>query len=583
MLLLILFSFIAGIVTILSPCILPVLPIILSSTIGGKDASRSRPLGVITGFITSFTFFTLFLSTIVKISGIPADSLRFFSILVIATFGISLLIPQFQVLLERLFSKLSRFVPVSTTKSGQTNMRSKFISGLLVGLSLGLLWTPCVGPILASVITLAITGTVNFSALIITLSYSLGTAIPMFAIMLGGQKLLRKIPWLLSNTQLIQKAFGIIMILTALAIYFNIDRKFQTYILTTFPNYGTNLTDFEDIDVIKDALNTLNGRKTDTTDMGKPLFELQPKGKAAPELIPGGSWLNTDPLNLAGLKGKVVLIDFWTYSCINCQRTFPYLRTWYERYKDSGLKIIGVHSPEFEFEKDLDNLREAASDFGLKYPIMQDNDFATWLAYDNHYWPAKYLIDKDGFIRYVHFGEGAYDETEKMIQELLTEAGSKITAVDINNPTYQSYGSTPEKYLGYWRIDKFVSPEGVIKDQLTSYSRPRNISSSELAYEGKWLIAEKHAAPMSGSKLHLNFNAKEVFLVMRPKNDEVESRVKVFVDEKLQYFGEDNKNGIVTVTKDTLYKLINLPVAGQHILKLEFLDDNMEVYAFTFG
>ena len=462
-------------------------------------------------------------------------------------------------------------------------MRSKFISGLLVGLSLGLLWTPCVGPILASVITLAITGTVNFSALIIILSYSLGTAIPMFAIMLGGQKLLRKIPWLLSNTQLIQKAFGIIMILTALAIYFNIDRKFQTYILTTFPNYGSNLTDFEDIDVIKDALNTLNGRKTDTTDMGKPLFELQPKGKKAPELIPGGSWLNTDPLNLAGLKGKVVLIDFWTYSCINCQRTFPYLRTWHEKYKDSGLTIIGVHSPEFEFEKDLDNLREAASDFGLKYPIMQDNDFATWLAYDNHYWPAKYLIDKDGFIRYVHFGEGAYDETEKMIQELLTEAGSKITAVDINNPTYQNYGSTPEKYLGYWRIDKFVSPEGVIKDQLTSYLRPRTISSSELAYEGKWLIAEKYAAPMSESKLYLNFKAKEVYLVMKPKTDGTESQVKVYIDEKLQYFGEDNKNGTVTVTKDTLYKLINLPVAGQHILKLEFLDDNMEVYAFTFG
>ena len=185
MILLILFSFLAGVVTILSPCILPVLPIILSSSIGGKDTGKSRPLGVVTGFIASFTFFTLFLSTIVKISGIPADSLRFFSILVIATFEISLLIPQFQVLLERLFSKLSRFVPLNTTKSGQTNMRSKFISGLLVGLSLGLLWTPCVGPILASVITLAITGTINLSALFITFAYSLGTSIPMFAIMLG--------------------------------------------------------------------------------------------------------------------------------------------------------------------------------------------------------------------------------------------------------------------------------------------------------------------------------------------------------------------------------------------------------------
>jgi len=579
MFILIVFSFIAGIVTILSPCILPVLPIILSSTIGGKDTSRSRPLGIITGFIASFTFFTLFLSSIVQLSGIPTDSLRTLSIIIIALFGLSLLLPSFQVLVEKLFSRLSNLIPRSNTKSG-------FIPGILVGLSLGLLWTPCVGPILASVISLAITGTVTFDAFIITLAYSIGTSIPMLIIMLGGQNILKWVPGLLSNTALIQKIFGVIMILTAIAIYLNIDRKFQTFILTTFPSYGTGLTNIENITPVKNALNTLLGREVDEADMGKPLFNLMMKGKKAPEIIPGGSWINLPaggPLTIAGLKGKVVLIDFWTYSCINCQRTFPYLKNWHKKYQDKGLVIIGVHSPEFEFEKDLKNVKEAAKDFGLSYPIVQDNDFATWFAYENHYWPAKYIIDKDGYIRYSHFGEGAYDETEKVIQELLIETGAKNAKQEIDNPAYQNYGSTPEKYLGYWRIDKFVSPEGVIKDQLTSFTRPKTISSSELAYEGKWLIAEKHAAPMSGSKLHLNFNAKEVFLVMRPKTDGTESRVKVFVDEKLQYFGEDNKNGIVTVTKDTLYKLINLPVAGQHILKLEFSDDNMEVYAFTFG
>lgn len=583
MLLLIIFSFIAGIVTILSPCILPVLPIILSTTIGGKNTGKSRPLGVITGFIISFTFFTLFLSTLVKLSGIPADSLRLFSIVIIGVFGVSMLIPQFQILLERLFSRLSNFLPRSNPKSG-------FIPGLIIGFSLGLLWTPCVGPILASVISLAITGSVNLGTVLITFAYSLGTSLPMLVIMLGGQNLLRKLPWLLRNSANIQKLFGIIMIFTALGIYLNIDRKFQTFILNTFPAYGTNLTNFEDVSSIRNALNKLQGKNTDenlSTDsqekMGKPLFDLMPKGKKAPEIIPGGSWLNTDPLTITGLKGKVVLIDFWTYSCINCQRTFPYLRTWHEKYSAKGLVIIGVHSPEFEFEKDVENLKEAIKDFNLKYPIVQDNDFATWRAYDNHYWPAKYLIDKDGYIRYSHFGEGDYDETEKMIQELLAETGTKNANLDINNPGYANYARTPEKYLGYWRIDKFVSPETITFDKRANYTRPTQLDASELAYEGSWLIAEKHAAPVRGAKLYLNFEAKEVYLVMRPKNSANESQVRVYIDDKLQYFGADNKAGVVTVTKDTLYKLINLPFPGQHILKLEFLDDNTQVYAFTFG
>lgn len=245
------FAFLAGIVTILSPCILPVLPIILSSTIGGQKTGYSRPLGIVIGFVASFTFFTLFLSSLVRFLDIPADSLRLISVAVIIIFGVSLLIPKFQFLLETVFSRLAKFAPSSTQKGG-------FGSGIVLGFSLGLLWTPCVGPILASVISLAITGTVTLSAFIITFAYSLGTAIPMFAVMIGGQNLLRKIPGLYRNLPKIQKAFGILMILTALGILTGFDRKFQTWVLNTFPGYGVGLTKFEDVTQVKEKLKRLN-------------------------------------------------------------------------------------------------------------------------------------------------------------------------------------------------------------------------------------------------------------------------------------------------------------------------------------
>lgn len=311
------------------------------------------------------------------------------------------------------------------------------------------------------------------------------------------------------------------------------------------------------------------------------MFDLtRPKGKKAPELIPGGVWFNSDPLTLAQLKGKVVLIDFWTYSCINCQRTLPYLRSWWEKYNNKGLVIIGVHSPEFAFEREEKNVKAAISDFGLKYPIVQDNNFDTWMAYDNHYWPAKYLIDKDGYIRYSHFGEGKYDDTEKVIQELLAEMGTDI-AIPINNPSYQVYSKTPETYLGYGRIENFASPEIISPNKLSLYSSPKTLPDNGVAFEGNWIVMEEYANPQKGAKLFLNFESKEVFLVMRTSASP--AKVKVYVDDKLQYFGEDNKNGTATVGSDRLYKLINLPSPGQHILRLEFEDSDVQLFAFTFG
>lgn len=575
MILLIAFAFLAGIITVLSPCILPILPIILTSSIGGVNSVISRPIGVVTGFILSFTFFTLFLSTIVRLSGIPAETLRFVSVLVVAGFGLSLLVPQFQVLVERLFSKLAGFMPNSQGKTG-------FGGGVLIGFSVGLLWTPCVGPILASVISLAITGTVTFEAFLITLAYSLGTAIPMFLIILEGQNTLRRVPWLLSNLDHIQKAFGVVMIVTAIGIFFNIDRKFQTFVLNTFPQYGTGLTKLEDNELIRNQLDKKSDTEIQNDDMGKPMFDLMlPKGDKAPEIIPGGTWFNSDPVTLEQLKGKVVLVDFWTYSCINCQRTLPYLKDWNEKYKDKGLVIIGVHAPEFEFEKNEKNVAQAIKDFNLTYSIVQDNNFATWKAYNNRYWPAKYFIDKEGYVRYSHFGEGAYDESEKVIQELLKEAGATDVSSQINNPTYQIQAKTPEIYLGYGRIDHFASPEDIQKDTLGQYTNPSNLGFNKMAYEGDWNVMKEYANPQIGAKLYLNFDAQEVFLVMRSKGSP--AQVKVYIDDAIQFLGADVINGTVTVNADTLYKIIKLPSPGNHNLRLEFEDSNAELYAFTFG
>lgn len=592
MIILIVFAFLSGIVTILSPCILPVLPIVLSSSlIGGKK----RPLGIVTGFIISFTFFTLFLSAIVRATHISADSLRTGAVVLLVIFGVSLFIPKFQIWMELFISRITSFISnkISSSKpSLNTNRDEGYVSGIPIGASLGLIWAPCVGPIIASVIALAATSQVNSQAVFITLAYSLGTAIPLLGITYGGRTLLAKNPWLLTRAQSIQKVFGVLMFVTAVGIFFNVDRKFQAYILTVFPNYGTGLTALEENPLVKSALQQLNPNASNKR-VGRPMNEIQDtQGVNLPKIgiAPGfqgqsGEWINSEPITLESLRGKVVLVDFWTYTCINCIRTFPYLTSWYEKYKDKGLVIVGVHTPEFEFEKNVANVKAAAKDFSLPYPIVQDNDFGIWQAYNNHYWPAHYLIDKDGYIRNEHIGEGSYDETEQHIQTLLNETGSNVTDV-IDNPSYTINTQTREMYLGYDRVEYNVSPEGIKQNQEAIYSAPSSLPPNTFAYEGAWTIGNERAKPGNKAKLLLNFNAKHVFLVMRPLNNSTTTTAGVSLNGSSvsnELSGEDVQNGVVTISSDRLYKLIKLPAQQKGTLTIEFNDANVEVFAFTFG
>lgn len=550
MIILVLYAFIAGFITILSPCILPILPIVLSTTTSG-NISYKRPLGIITGFVSSFTFFTLFLSTIVRATGLSADVLRNFSILVVLILGISLVSSRFQTLVEKLFSSLANKIP------NFDNGGSGFSSGFLIGISLGLLWTPCVGPILASVITLALTGQVTFQSFIITVSYAIGTAIPMFVVLVGGRALFNNHPWLLRNTPKIQKLFGLFTIFIAFALYLGWDRSFQVYILNKFPQYGANLTKIEDNQKVKELLDVSNIKES--------------KKNLAPDFIPGGQWINTPPLSMANLKGKVVLVDFWTYTCINCIRTLPYLKSWHQKYADKGLVIVGVHTPEFEFEKDLDNVQKAVTDFGIFYPVVQDNNYSTWGAYKNRYWPAKYLIDKYGQIRFTHFGEGEYDETEKMIQDLLIETGSEVNEV-VDNKESQNYSQTPETYLGYGRGDTNILSL-LNKEEYADQKYPSKFQKNQLAFQGSWLFSKEYAQSSTGSELTIDFTAKNVYLVMNAVTDK--SKVEVYLDGSLVKE--------IEITDNKLYDLLELSSPGRHKLTIKFVDGKTRAYAFTFG
>jgi cytochrome c biogenesis protein CcdA/thiol-disulfide isomerase/thioredoxin len=573
MILLIIFALAAGIVTILSPCILPILPIILSGSFTGD---KKRPLGIIVGFILSFTFFTLFLTFIIKLTGLPPDILRTIAVFVIIFFGLSLIVPQAQKVMEQLVSRLSSFTPQSKNKSG-------FIGGIIIGLSLGLVWAPCVGPILASVITLAATSQINIATFFITLAYSIGSAIPMIALMYGGRSLLNRLPFLTKNSIQIQKIFGLFMIATAVMIFFNIDRSFQTYILTRFPSYGTGLTKFEDNSLIKSKLDDLKN-----VSVKDSLQSLTNSPAPNPTFEGYTKWLNLpdgkQSLTLNDLKGKVVLVDFWTYTCINCVRTLPHVTSWYEKYKDQGFVVIGVHTPEFEFEKVTSNVVAAMKDFKIRYPVVQDNDYNIWNSYNNQYWPAEYLIDSKGNLVDSHFGEGNYDETERKIQNLLKEAGKNVNTntVSIKDTTPISR-LTPETYLGLSRLERITNSNVVAGQQ--NYEISSTIPDDEFSYGGTWNIQPEEAIAQENASISLHFNADNVYLVITPKSSLDE--IQVFLDGKIissAQAGKDVINGTVRLDMARLYNVVDLHgESGNHILKLEFKTSGTSVFAFTFG
>ena len=385
------------------------------------------------------------------------------------------------------------------------------------------------------------------------------------------------------------------MIFTSLALFNNLDLKFQTYILEKFPNYGTGLTQFEDNQTVQTQLNKLQNfestnasKKSVQKDPNKLLLE---PGNKAPGFQNEQSWINSQPLNLeTDLKGKVVLVDFWTYTCINCIRTFPYLRDWYDKYNDLGFEIVGVHSPEFEFEKIKENVIYASQQHELIYPIVQDNDFAIWQAYSNRYWPAHYLIDKNGDIRYTHFGEGKYLETENAIRALLEEELINQAEVTSEVESTDNKKQTPEIYLGFKRAQNYVTKNNIQVDKPKSYSSVSSVLPNSVALEGNWTVTQESIiANEDGAKLTLNFLATNVFLVLTPSNNSLENQNTVSVklngkELPSQYMTKDmNSQGNIIVSQPDKYDIVSLGEDyGQNLLELTF-SEGVSAFAFTFG
>jgi len=566
MFLLLIMGFLAGVATVLSPCILPILPIMLSGAVGG----RSRPYGILVGFVFSFAIFTVFATFLVQSLGLDINLLRYIAAGVLAILGVTLLFPGLQ-------SKINSLIKMPQFSS---QAKPGFGGGLLTGATLGLVWAPCAGPILAAVITLAATARAGLSSFLVVLSYALGTGMVMFIIILASRQLIEKIRAIYKHLDKIHRAFGVLIIIAALGIASGYDRKLQTYIVEATPEGWTAfLQSFEQNSSVLKALDQLQNNET-TMD-----FNLEKK-ELAPEIIGISSWINSNELKLADLKGKVVVVDFWTYSCINCIRTLPYINEWYDKYKDDGLVIIGVHSPEFAFEKDLNNVKKAVKDYGIKYPVALDNDFATWQAYHNRYWPAKYFIDREGYLRHYHFGEGEYAESEQMIQQLLSEGGSELSQ-DINYNESKSFdpGQSPETYLGYWRLSNFKNEDEMLKDQIHNYQLAAKLGDNDWTIGGAWEMGYqtlKSAGDLA--RLDLKFKAKNVFLVMGSSQ---KAKVTLSVNGKKL---SDQERGADVAEDSTLevseYKLYRLFEADQFrsgdVLELSF-PAGVELYAFTFG
>lgn len=609
------FAFISGIITILSPCILPVLPIVLSGGVGG---GRRRPYGIVSAFVASFTLFTLALSTIVDALGIPAGALRLVSVIILVLFGLVMLLPVLRDRFERAASRL-------TSRSGPAEgpRGTGFWSGVPVGLSLGLVWTPCVGPIMASVISLALTRQVDGGSVLITLAYALGTSLPMLAVMFGGRALISAVPGILRNMVSLQRVFGALMIAVGLVVAFGWDRSLQSALLRAFPTYGSGLTAIEQNPAVERALNSraasggsaapaaAAGVFAGATTPAPPNGMLADYG-AAPPLVAQGPWYNTGgiarrgaraatspagagtsgttargtagggaaPLTMKELRGKVVLIDFWTYSCVNCVRTLPHLKAWYKAYKRDGLVIIGIHTPEFEFEKVPRNVRTAIAQLGITWPVVQDNTYRQWNAYHNEYWPAEYFIGPHGHVRYYHFGEGDYRTDRRVIEALLRERGVSPAKV-VPASDFVNQSRTPEIYLGLARGAGFTSPTPPLPN------RPKDYMSSPLEkvahwnLSGRWAVHNWYVVPKGGTgTFTLRFDAKDVYLVVQPRSPD--AAIHVTVDGATPADTSDDKMGVVHPIESRLYHIVHLPKAGDHLLRLR-VSPGTRLYSFTFG
>ncbi|HEU5047022.1 MAG TPA: cytochrome c biogenesis protein DipZ [Rickettsiales bacterium] len=529
-------AFLEGLALIASPCILPVLPLVLGASAGG---GKKQPFGVIAGFILTFSLFALFSRKLVAVFGIDLDIIKHISLALLAVFGLVLLSGKLSSLFSSWTQKAAAIGNLVPSGKGDT-----LLGGLMIGALIGLVWTPCAGPILAVVLVQVIRQQTDASGMAILFAFALGAGLPMLAIALTGRKLMERLGFLHRHAETIRKGCGLAILLAAIYIASGVD-------------FSTHST----------ASSTPISEQAGLVDALSSPYE-------APEIAGITDWLNSPPLTLASLKGKVVLVDFWTYSCINCIRTLPYITQWDKLYRDKGLVIIGVHSPEFEFEKKPENVKAALAQYGIHYPVALDSHLSTWSNFNNLYWPAHYLIDQQGRVVYTHFGEGGYDVTEHNIRTLLgvsnsTPKSAEQEAADFNRP------QTPETYLGYARADRFGGESELKANSISSFHFPATLDADHWALQGQWDVsAERITAQENGAAIRMHFRAGNVFLVLGNEGSTPASAT-ILVN------GKPYKT--LTVDRHMLYTIISQDKAGEGIVDIIAGNAGLEAYAFTFG
>ena len=621
--LLLVLAFLGGVLTIQSPCILPVLPFVFTRT--GQPFVRSG-LPLLVGMALTFAL----VATLAAVGGgwvVQANQWgRWIALALVLVFGLALLFPSVS-------DRLSRpFVALGNKLSSPADAHGSARSSLLLGVATGLLWAPCAGPILGLILTGAALRGANAQTTLLLTAYAAGSAVSLAAALFLGGKVFAALKRSLGAEELIRRVLGGAVVVGALAIAFGLDTGFLARVSTSSTTkleellFSKLLPDRNQTDpnvllpgpaMSGGAMSANNPAMSGNNPAMRPGggamsggamsggAMMSARGAAAalpvqgmlPSLAGATEWINSEPLTPEGLRGKVVVVDFWTYSCINCLRALPFVQAWYDKYRDQGLVVIGIHSPEFAFEKSLRNVRREVKDLGVTYPVAVDNDYALWRAFGNQYWPAHYFIDAKGNIRHTHFGEGEYDASERVIQQLLVEAGSASAATaglvaaageGAALPSNDADVLSPETYVGHARAESFASPGGQVPDEAHAYTLPPKLRLNEWGLDGTWTVRDEEAVLAEpGGRIAFRFQARDLHLVLGPSADGKPVRFRVTVDGMppgADHGVDVDVAGEGTVTEQRLYQLVRQ--SGEirdRVFEIEFLDPGVMAYAFTFG
>jgi cytochrome c biogenesis protein CcdA/thiol-disulfide isomerase/thioredoxin len=591
-------AFLGGVLTILSPCILPVLPFVFTRT--GQPFVRSG-FPLLAGMAVTFAA----VATLAAVGGgwvVRANEWgRWLALALMTVFGLALLLPTLADRLMRPFVALGNKLGSTARNDGSPG------SSLVLGVATGMLWAPCAGPILGLILTGAALRGANVETSLLLFAYAAGSAVSLAAALLLGGKVFAALKRSLGVEEWIRRALGGAVVVGALAIAFGLDTGFLARVSTASTTkleellFARLMPERGEDDVLLPGGGAMMSGNNPAMMQGGGAMSARnavapQSGVQMPPLDGATAWLNSEPLTREQLRGKVVLIDFWTYSCINCIRALPYVRAWHQKYKDEGLIVIGVHSPEFAFEKSLRNVQREVRDLEITYPVAVDNDFAIWRAFTNQYWPAHYFIDATGNIRHTHFGEGEYDVSERVIQQLLAESGSagvasglvSVTGQGAALPSDQLSVLSPETYIGHSRAESFVSPGGQVPEIAHEYTAPGRLGLNDWALAGNWTVGDEEAVLNSaGGRIVFRFYARDLHLVLGPRDDGHAIRFRVRVDGAPP--GDDHGTdvdaaGEGTVTEQRLYQLIRQSgEVRDRLFEIEFLEPNVMAYAFTFG